>query len=379
MQLTTLMKKIILLLTVLFVSNANAQTVRTSIASGDFFNPTIWSPLGIPTNGDSLRINHNVVLSSDIYYSAGQIRINNGGSLTEDATPRNVWADGGSLLNYGMYNTHVLYVSGSGFVTNHGTITGVDSLLISTNFGNHGTASIGDFLILPTGNFVNTGSMNNADSMLVQGFFENWGTVTVYDLAFDFMSKLNNNGSITVTHNMHNQSDDFYNNSVIDVALDFSNCNTQTGFAAMHNNGVICFGNDFINCDQDTITGGGQYFVGGLSTNLGSFAGNMTFNTPSGGLTLNTGTIGPNVTFGSASCTASLNDHKVNLGIYPNPTTGVILTSAHNSEVVVMDLSGKYLKVVQTGDDGIVDISEFTTGVYLIKSEGFSTQRVIKQ
>lgn len=373
------MKNILLLLVMITSLQINAQTVRTSIANGDFFNPAIWSPFGIPTNGDSLRINHAVTLSSDIYYSAGQIRINNSGSLVQDAMQRSVWADGGSILNYGTYSTHVLYASGSGFVTNYGSITGVDSLLISTDFGNHGTASIGDFLILPTGKFLNAGSMNNADSMLVQGIFENWGSASIYDLAFDYMSTLTNNGMITVTHNMHNQSDDFYNNMVIDVALDFSNCNTQTGFAALHNNGVICFGNDFINCDQDTITGNGVYHVGGLSTNLGVFAGTMTFNTPSGGLTLNTGTIGPNVTFGNASCTATVDESEALLSAYPNPTSGVIVTNLPEVEVSVVDVSGKLVKSVRTSTNGSLDLSDCKEGIYFLQSEGYSTARILKK
>ena len=82
------MKTTLLLLCSALVFGVYAQTARTSTASGDFLNPLNWSPIGVPASGDQLTINHNMILTTGIYYTAGTITISPGASLMEDATDR---------------------------------------------------------------------------------------------------------------------------------------------------------------------------------------------------------------------------------------------------------------------------------------------------
>jgi hypothetical protein len=356
----------------------SAQTSRVTTQAGDFYNPLIWNPIGLPTNGDSLQINHAVVLNLDIYYSAGQIRINPGGSFVEDAVPRTIWIDGGSLVNYGTHSTHLIYVSNGGYLDNWATMTGIDSMMVQSEFHNFGTAGVNDFWVMEGGKVNNSGSLTNTDSMFVQGMFINSGTAGVYDLAFDQMASLNNTGSLDVTHNMHNQGY-LYNSYTIDVANDFSNCNTQSDNAVFDNDGIVCFSNDFINCDTDSIVGSGDYYVGGLSTNLGVFSGSHTFHTPTGGLTFNGGIIHPTVSMTTGACSSSLPELSQSFELYPNPTSGMVRISLLNAEVRILDLSGNLVKTVQSAANGILDLRDVQAGLYFLSVEGYGVQRLVKE
>lgn len=349
-----------------------AQTNRVSVNDGDFYNPLNWSPMGLPANGDSLLIVHNMTMSMDIYYNAGQIAIGSNGSLTQDAVPRNVWIDGGSLVNEGNYSTHAIYVSNFGYIFNSGTMTGIDSLLVGvdSDLTNEGTIGINDFMIMTNGTFENAGNLTNTDSMFVQGYFLNDGNAQIYDFVIDQPSYTENNGTIEVTHNMNNQGY-LLNNNECTVALDFSNCNIQSQFAVLENDGIFCVGNDFANCMDDTLMGVGQYFIGGLSANDGAFVGTFTFNTPSGALSLNTGTVEAGVSFGTALCSAEIAENMLQLSIYPNPVDELINTSISNTKYEVYDLTGRLILSATTDANGVIQVSTLDEGMHVLILEGY--------
>ena len=338
------MKKILLIACIL-PAFGFSQTNRVTTGNGDFLNPLTWNPIGIPASGDSLTINHALTMTTDIYYTAGQIKINNSGSLVEDAVDRSVWVNGGSLVNHGTFSTHLLWVSTGGYIINTGSMNAIDSILVDADFTNSGTAGINDMWIAINGDFNNSGTLTNTDSLFNQGKFTNSGIAGVYDMADDEMATFTNSNSLEVTNNMHNQG--VINNSgVITVAHDFSNCNTQTLDGTINNSGVFCIANDFLNCGGDIISGTGNYYVGNLSTNLGIFSGTFTFNTPSGGLTLNTGTVAPTVNFGNAVCDAGLaQSDLIELSIFPNPTQGNVFLSIKDVEYVLYDYTGKQVQI----------------------------------
>src|SRR3989338_3274704 len=345
--------KTILLLLVLCPFALTAQTTRTTVMAGDFYNPAIWSPVGFPASGDQLYINHAVVLNLDIYYNAGQITINPGGSLVQDAGQRSVWIDGGGLTNNGTFSTHFVWVSNGGYLTNTWDFTGIDSLMVQADFTNSGTAGINDFWVMIGGNVSNNGTLTNTDSMFVQGIFTNTGIAGIYDLAFDEMASLNNSGSLNVSNNMHNQGY-LYNSYTIEVANDFSNCNTQNFNAVFENDGIVCFGNDFLNCDTDTITGSGDYFVGNLSSNLGVFSGNQTFHTPTGALTVNLGTVQPSVTMTTGACSAGMDELSDEWSVFPNPTVDWVSLSQGEVEYAIYSITGE-LEMNGVAEDGRLD------------------------
>ncbi len=123
-----------------------AQQTKTSTNSGDFYNPLTWDCLCFPASGDSLIINHNLNLNTDIYYTAGRITINPSGSLIESGGDRDVWVDGGgSLYNHGTFTVNNLLLSQWAYINNTGSFIGLDSMLTQGAMNNNGTIEVYDF------------------------------------------------------------------------------------------------------------------------------------------------------------------------------------------------------------------------------------------
>ena len=321
------MKKLLPAFTLL--STVAFGQVYTSTGSGNFFNPLLWDCFCVPGDGDSLVINHSMELTASIYYTTGQIKIGPSGSLTEDGTDRDVWVNGGSLINNGVFDCYRLYLSNGS-------------------------------------SFENSGTSVYFDSLWNQAAIINTGTITVYDILNDQAGNFNNSGDFVVENNFNNQGG-FINNSsaVIDVYNDFSNCNIQSMDAMFINDGTFCIGYDFVNCVDDTLDGSGWYFIGGGSSNFGAFEGTFQFNTPTGSLSANTGTIDPGVTFGTDPCELSIKVQENVLSIYPNPAYNVLYINATNFTYGIFDLSGKLVQQ-NTGQNAQIDISAIAPGVYTI-------------
>ena len=69
----------------------------------------------------------------------------------------------------------------------------------------------------------------------------------------------------------------------------------------------------------------------------------------------------------------------VSFSVYPNPTVNDvhISTSVPYSTVHIYSVLGEKLQTLQIGQEGVVDLSSFEKGIYLIKING-SVQRVVK-
>lgn len=369
------MKKLLLIALLLPVLSF-AQT-RTSTMDGDFYNPLIWTPIGLPVSGESVVINHSVTMNLDIYYTAGSITINAGGSLIEDATDRSFWADGtGSVVNHGTFTSHLLALSPGASFTNSGDFLNIDSLWNQGTVVNTGTATLFDFWNDHTGTFTNDGVLANSDSLLNQGVFVNNGTANIYDFLNDELATFNNNSNVNITNNMNNQG---YSNNQAGITLsnDFSNCNTQSMDAMFINDGWFCIANDFLNCAGDTLKGSGNYYIGGLSSNLGVFDGTHTFYTSSGNLNI-PGNIQPGVTLTAGSCNLTLTENEKSFSIYPNPVKEKLTISIKASTYDLFDLTGKKI-ATGTVDNNTIDMQDVNSGVYILKLDGVASKRIVKQ
>lgn len=317
-----------ILLAVGFLSLSTFCQVQTTTGPGNFLNPLLWDCFCVPANGDSLVVNHDMILSNSIYYNSGQIKVNSSGSLIEDATDRDVWVDGtGSLINNGTFDCYRLYIS--------------------------------------DGSFVNTSTSVYFDSLWNQGNIANSGLMTVYDVLNDQTGTFTNSGEFIVENNFNN-SGDYLNSGTIELTNNFSNCNIQSMDAMFINDGVFCIGNNFSNCVDDTLTGTGEYFVGGSASNFGVFDGAFDFNTPTGALSINTGTVDPSVNFGTAACYLTVEERSSEFSVYPNPTNNVLHVSENNLNYVITDLSGKLILTGITSISGI-DVSSLASGIYTVQ------------
>lgn len=324
------MKKLLLSISILSILNVFAQTTRVSASDGDFLNPLNWNPIGIPASGDQLTINHDMIMTTGIYYTAGTITISSLGSLMEDATDRDFWVDGtGSLINHGEFKSHLFLASPHTTVHNFGTFSSIDSVWSQTD------------LI-------------------------NIGVMEVYDFLNDEMAVLTNEGQLIIENDMNNQG--LINNkpwASIDLGHDFSNCNLQTLDALFENGGVFCVGNNFSNCFGDTLRGIGHYYIGGGSSNFGVLEGTATFHTPTGTLGI-TGTVGSGVTITTGGCNLNAEELKLNdLNIYPNPAKTELFVSKEGA-YEIFDLEGRNV-LSANSTFGRIDLRTLKSGVYLIR------------
>lgn len=309
----------------MFVSINGFAQIQTTTGSGNFFNPLLWDCLCVPANGDTLVINHDMEMTASIYYTTGKITIDYNGSLTEDGNNRDVWVDGGSLWNFGTFDCYRLYIS--------------------------------------DGSFYNAGTSVYFDSLFNQASISNTGSITAYDFLNDQTGSFNNSSNVIIENNFNNQGY-FFNNGNIEVGNDFSNCNIQTMDAMFKNFGVFCVAEDFANCLDDTLSGNGEYFVGGDALNAGSMDGDFDFNHT--GTFTQTGFLATSVTLGSATCYLSMPEADKQLSIYPNPAKDLIYISESNLIYQITDLSGKIISTGRTSTNGI-DISTYKSGVYTIQ------------
>lgn len=326
------MKTTLLLLCSALTFGSFSQTTRTSTASGDFLNPLNWSPIGVPASGDQLTINHNLIITTGIYYTAGTITINPGASLMEDATDRDFWVDGtGSLINKGTFKTHTFLASPNTTVYNFGTFSQIDSIWNQSDLINIGVLEVFDFLNDEQASFTNEGQLVVGNDYNNQGKFNNkpWGS--------------------------------------IDVQQDFSNCNIQNLDAVYTNDGIFCIGNNMSNCAGDTLRGNGHYYIGNAASNFGVLEGNATFHTPSGSFII-TGTTGSGVTITTGSCsllTEVVEDSNWNL--YPNPAENQIRID-RTGNYSILSLDGRIIQEDYT--EGTVDVSSLQSGVYILIFDG---------
>jgi len=329
-----------LLLIALLLPLFSFSQTRTSVTDGNFWNPLTWTPVGLPTSGETVIINHDVVMDLDIWYTAGSITINVGGSLIEDATDRAFWVDGtGSLINNGTFTVNQILVSSGSTLANTGDLANIDSLWNQGTFTSSGVSSIVDFLNDETATCTNTGTMNILNDMNNQGLFINTNT--------------------------------------IDLVNDFSNCNVQTMDALFINDGIFCIAADMTNCIDDTLAGSGDYFIGGSSSNFGVFDGTHTFHTPSGTIGI-PGTVESGVTVTTGSCTLELESGVFDYSFYPNPTTDKIQLSITGANYQLYASTGKLL-MDGTIENYQIDLTNLEQGVYILLVEGSTGKRLIKQ
>lgn len=137
---------------------SHSQVTRISIANGNWNNPAIWSPAGVPTVADdSIIINTNVTFSQNIVDGQAMFRVNAGASLTDMGNDTAVFG-GDRLVVNGYFSVGVLAVG----MTDSATISGV--LNVATDVQESGT-----FIIQPGGQLCVGQQLATSDDFINNG------------------------------------------------------------------------------------------------------------------------------------------------------------------------------------------------------------------
>jgi hypothetical protein len=155
------MKKITRFSFILFLLAAtavHAQT-RTSIANGNWNNPAIWSPAGVPQFTDAvIIINNQVTFNQNILHGTAEFRINAGASLVSSGQDTLTLGCDLAVLN-GYLQANVVISSTNDSTVNSGTIT-AGELVQSGTFINNASGQICLFVgFFTSDDLVNNGSV----------------------------------------------------------------------------------------------------------------------------------------------------------------------------------------------------------------------------
>lgn len=158
------MKKVILLLLCAFCcfTNYSYALTRTSIANGNWNNPAIWSPAGVPQiTDDIIIINSNVNFSQNIVHGTIEFRINQGASLVSTGQDTLTLGCATAIIN-GYLECAVINSSTSDSTVNSGTIVAGEFVQGGTLVNNASGAMCISLGLFTSDVFVNNGSVNTA-------------------------------------------------------------------------------------------------------------------------------------------------------------------------------------------------------------------------
>jgi hypothetical protein len=183
-------KSVLLILLAVFGFSANGFALtRTSIANGNWNNPAIWSPAGVPQlTDDIIIINSQVSFNQHIIHGMQEFRINQGASLISTSLDTislgcdlividgylevsvAVFSPVDSAVNSGIIRIDEMLQSGL-FINRTSGVVCVDMNLVnSDNLVNNGSMS--------TENWINSAQVTGSGKYCVGFNFTNTGTVT---------------------------------------------------------------------------------------------------------------------------------------------------------------------------------------------------------
>ena len=162
---------------ILISFSAFAQTTYTSVANGDWFTPSTWSPAAVPDlNDPNIIINTAVTFNQTLLIGggAGYCRINPGGSLTNISGQDSILFGNDYILNYGYISCGVWGGENNDSTVNYGSMNITTDFIQSGLTINHssGNICIGQQLVIgqdlendgsiQTFNFINGGQVSGS-------------------------------------------------------------------------------------------------------------------------------------------------------------------------------------------------------------------------
>ncbi len=365
--------------------------MRNSVRDGNWSDPNTWDCSCVPGINSLATINDSVTLDVSRTYAYGNITINAGGKLIQDATGnRNIIFVGGSFVNYGEAEFTNFHISTSNSTLVQDGIMRVRTFTSYVNVQNTGTIEMDSmYLNCET---VNSGLITGG-IILSDSVFTNYERVVV--------SKLTNreefqNANYFECDNLTNFSL-FWNIDTMIVNGDFWNADKFLN-GQFSPNAYIEIGNNFLsdNSGDSTILENQAYFkVLGNWNNTGNVYGNAsgyfvvsnssgntgTMNGPFNFcdltppvtfpfIDLNTGTIDPAIVW----CTAiGLKNYSIinEVSIFPNPNSGsFVVTSNSKERLNLIDELGRTLFVITLSENNNFkeEIKSLQNGVYYLKS-----------
>lgn len=345
--------KLLLSVTTCLVMFSAMATVKTTNSNGNWFDPAIWSPFGVPLMEDSVIINHDVtVIGNYVDFGANWLIVNSNASIIGDS----IFSLHGNLKLYGSMDLKIIaigdgdstlvfgevygrkYVPGNPINHNYGAIYS-DSLILGDTFNNYGTIEVAMF-VAGGATYVNhTGSSLSVslDATLGAVTTNEWGAI------MDF-------GSLVTSENMTNYGD------------------------------VIC---DNWTHGQGKVSGTtGRFCINNCFSNVSSIVGTVDIcDATSTFCDFNLGTIAGTVTYcamGACSNLAISESNVERLFVYPNPVNDELgVTMLIDNSFRITNLKGEVVLIGKSESNQIINVATLSSGMYFLSS-GMMTVKFVK-
>lgn len=338
--------KNILFLIVFFFSYFSSGAIKTTIANGDWFNPSVWSPSGVPMFEDTVVINHNITVSGSVDYAANWMIVNPGASVISDST----FGLHGNLKLFGLMDIQTLGVGDGDSALIYGTLSGGISAMGNPYNINYGTV--------------------NTDTLTAGEGFINSGLIDIMQLVAGGTYFTSTSGAAI---NVSQQSI-FSTSGNVNIEL---NSTVATAFlvtnADMINNGDITAGN--WTHGSGTVSGTtGRFCVAQCFINNATITGTVDIcdASPGGFCDMDMGSISGTVTYcQSGTCadnTGLTENESQNVSVFPNPADDFLFIDAGEGfdQYVITDMSGRVVMNGKINDNTKLDVREMEKGSYVI-------------
>ncbi|MBL7940076.1 MAG: T9SS type A sorting domain-containing protein [Flavobacteriales bacterium] len=395
------------LLFIAVVSTASGQDVIHSVDYGTWAQPDTWDCNCVPSNLDSVYIDHHVSHYGPLVKLAGSLQVGPSGELYNHAFTRL----GCMVINHGLMHLEGLQVDAgtAPFENHHGGIYCYKATVDRADFYINGDFGTTDTMFIRTNVLIGPEGHMDATVLSGNGWIENFGSCMVYSLdeesprisnygymdIFNFdinhirniynqgtlsmiyasVDSLENNGSITLSD--LSVQDSYTGNGHMIVYRDLEIAAAATMTVSAPGYVEIPDGNLTIN---GVLDGDGCIAVMDTTENNGVIEGTLQICdlTPTGGtgpgLDINTGTISASVAFCSEnSCTASVHGiaGSANITISPNPADGHIMVSGMRNSVRRIELFDMQGRQRATGPltnhtHSVIPVADLPNGTYVV-------------
>lgn len=374
-----------LMLTLCFGAFNAQATVKTSVADGDWYDPTTWSPAAVPFLEDTLIIAHNVYLDDTVDMAIDYLIINNGASLSGP----HIFGLHGNLINNGSIDINLMAIGDGNFTENNGDMDG--EILADGNplFTNNGSI-FSDSLTCGTDQFINNAdidviifswggtSLDNYGNIVSTHFIPgeqctNHPNATIDSDTITVGTQLDNSGAITGAMLTTGETFNNLSGGNVDVGL------ITFGMTTTNDGTVFC---DNLNTPSGTVSGnGGTFCINQCWVNVAAVSGTLDFcdATPNTLCDINMGTIAGTVTFCvTGACSVGTEEEiYASFSMYPNPAQDVLSINLANDGrtygIQILTIDGKVVLDQSNLSDSThqLDVSYLTSGNYIVRIVGF--------
>lgn len=347
------------LLTLLLLVSAlySHATIKETISNGSWFNPSIWSPAGVPLMEDTVVINHAITVTGNyVDFGASWLIVNQTGNITGDTT----FALHGNLKLYGQVDMSIFAVGDGDSTLIYGTVLGRKYIPGNPhNFNMSGTIS-SDSLIL--GDLFENYALINVQTLIVGGplMINRTGGAINTSIMAVFGGVITNETGAIMNHTSLLTSENIINNGDISC-IDW----THSQGTASGNTGKFCISNCFINLSdiQGTLDVCDSSPGGFCDMNLGTIAGTVS-----------------SCVLSPCSTAIGLQEELTNDAfIYPNPVKEILYAQATIVEPIKLyGAQGNLLWSMEGQTAYTIPMSSYASGIYYV-CIGEKTLRVIKE